>query len=165
MSRQYYSVYDDKLYIGNDCVFPQDWTAADLMVKHRSRPHNPHIASVFFRAGYIEAWGRGIEKICNACKTHGNPLPEYDVRSSEIMVLFKGLENEPQYGAVNGAVNDVEREILAYMKSNAKTTTGELVEVTRRSRRTIQRGIKKLIDAGAIERVGSDKTDHWELIE
>jgi len=37
-----------------------------LMRKHRSKPFNPNIANGFFRVGFIETWGRGIEKICEA---------------------------------------------------------------------------------------------------
>ena len=39
------------------------WTAAKLKQKHASLPFNPVIANVFFRAGEIEAWGRGVERI------------------------------------------------------------------------------------------------------
>lgn len=56
------SVYADKIYIGNDCVFPDDWTVDNLLGKHRSRPYNPLIANTFFRAGYIESWGRELKK-------------------------------------------------------------------------------------------------------
>lgn len=38
------------------------------MGKHVSRPYNPNIANVFYLAGFIESWGRGIEKIWEACK-------------------------------------------------------------------------------------------------
>lgn len=48
------SVYKDKLYISNDCVFPANWTADTLIQKHRSLLHNPDIADTFFRAGFIE---------------------------------------------------------------------------------------------------------------
>lgn len=65
------SVYKDKLYISNDCVFPTNWTAETLMQKHRSLPHNLDIANTFFRAGFIESWGRGVEKICRLCKEYG----------------------------------------------------------------------------------------------
>jgi ATP-dependent DNA helicase RecG len=34
-----------------------------LFEKHASMPYNPLIANAFFRAGLIEAWGRGIYKI------------------------------------------------------------------------------------------------------
>ena len=67
----------EAVYISNDCVFPVGWTVETLMERHRSQPYNPNIANVFFRAGYVETWGRGIEKICEACKKHGVPMPEY----------------------------------------------------------------------------------------
>jgi ATP-dependent DNA helicase RecG len=38
------------------------------MTKHVSQPFNPDISSVLFRAGMIEAWGRGIEKVTGTCK-------------------------------------------------------------------------------------------------
>ena len=88
------SVYRDKLYISNDCVFPASWTADTLMQKHRSLPHNPDIANTFFRAGFIESWGRGIEKICNLCKEYGIAEPEYTVHPNDIMMMFKANGNE-----------------------------------------------------------------------
>jgi ATP-dependent DNA helicase RecG len=90
------SVYANKIYIGNDCVFPEDWTVDDLLGKHRSRPYNPLIANTFFRAGYIEAWGRGIEKIKESCMENGNDMAEYQVRPSEVMVVFHGLHEATQ---------------------------------------------------------------------
>ena len=57
------SVYDDKLMIWNAAALPTGWTIETLMKKHSSQPYNPEIANAFFRAGEIEAWGRGIERI------------------------------------------------------------------------------------------------------
>ena len=53
------SVYADKLMVWNPGQLPQAWTVAKLKGKHSSQPFNPDIANVFFRAGEIEAWGRG----------------------------------------------------------------------------------------------------------
>ena len=99
------SVYADRIYIANDCIFPEDWTLDDLMGKHRSRPYNPLIANTFFRAGFIEAWGRGIEKIKSSCKEAGNPMPEYTVKREDIMVMFKSLVSNTNQ-AVNQANQD-----------------------------------------------------------
>lgn len=41
------------------CIFPEGWTVETLMAPHDSVPYNPDIANVFYRAGYIEHWGRG----------------------------------------------------------------------------------------------------------
>ena len=40
-----------------------------------SEPHNPRVAHAFFRAGLIEAWGRGIHQIRERCMKAGNPPP------------------------------------------------------------------------------------------
>lgn len=68
------------------------WTAETLMKRHQSRPYNPAIANTFFRAGYIESWGRGIQKICDTCKDYGIPLPEYIVHPEDIMLKLNALE-------------------------------------------------------------------------
>lgn len=68
-----HSVYEDRLYIANCGRLPENWTLEKLMGKHASAPFNPNIANVFYLAGFIESWGRGVEKICSACKEDGIP--------------------------------------------------------------------------------------------
>ena len=141
------SVYKDKLYISNDCVFPANWTAATLMQKHRSLPHNPDIANTFFRAGFIESWGRGIEKICNLCKEYGIAEPEYTVHPNDIMMMFKA--NVILVAQKDDTVN----AILALIKQNHSITYEDLTEKTGKSRRTISRIITELKPTGTIARV------------
>lgn len=40
----------------------------------------------------IEAWGRGFDKIKEACEKYEGPLPEYDISEDGIMVLFKACD-------------------------------------------------------------------------
>ena len=87
------SVYDDRLYIANCGKLPENWTIDSLMSKHASRPYNPSIANVYYLAGLIESWGRGIEKICQACKEDGSPLPEYTIHPGDIMIQFIAAED------------------------------------------------------------------------
>ena len=70
-------VYENKLEIINGGVLPEGWTVETLLSSHRSMPYNPDIANTFFRAGEIEAWGRGIERIITACKNDGFSTPEF----------------------------------------------------------------------------------------
>lgn len=82
-------VFSDRLVISNDCVFPEDWTMEDFLGNHRSRPYNPLIANTFYRAGFIESWGRGIQKICSACLLAGNKEPSYVIKRDEITIVFE----------------------------------------------------------------------------
>ncbi|MDR0446915.1 MAG: hypothetical protein LBH17_07845 [Oscillospiraceae bacterium] len=72
-------IYPNEVLIYNNGKLPDDWTADDLFSQHTSMPHNPWIASAFFRSGQIEAWGRGVKKITDACKEWGKPEPFYRI--------------------------------------------------------------------------------------
>ena len=91
------SVYEHQIVIWNPGQLPQDWTLERLMGKHPSVPFNPLIADAFFRAGYIESWGRGIEKINRECRDHDIEAPVYDYSMSGLMLTFKA---NPQHLAV-----------------------------------------------------------------
>ena len=149
------SIYKDKLYISNDCVFPEDWTADTLMQKHRSLPHNPDIAYTFYRAGFIESWGRGIEKICTLCKEYGIPAPEYTVHRNDIMMLFK----------TRVPVNERQKQILLSIKENPRITALQLSQKLDVTDKTIKRDLQYLKVNKMIEHVGPDKTGHWEVKE
>ena len=165
------SVYKDKLYISNDCVFPEDWTADTLMQKHRSLPHNPDIAYTFYRAGFIESWGRGIEKICTLCKEYGIPTPEYTVHRNDIMMMFKArepvnaLETEELHSNCTVNVSEIALKTFLALKSNPRATAKELSEVLGISLRTVKNHLALLKQSGCINRVGSDKSGHWEIIK
>ena len=156
------SVYKDKLYISNDCVFPANWTADTLMQKHRSLPHNPDIANTFFRAGFIESWGRGIEKICNLCKEYGIAEPEYTVHPNDIMMMFRANEpvNDPIYDLINDPIN-----LFDLIKENPNFSYDEYAQKLGVSSATIKRHIGELKNSGKIIRKGSNKTGYWEIVK
>src|SRR6185437_9373907 len=69
------SVYDDRLIIWNPGELPSSLTIDLLKEKHSSQPRNRLIADVFFMAGYIESWGRGINIMMEGCKDYNIPEP------------------------------------------------------------------------------------------
>lgn len=87
------SVYEDRLYVANVGRLPENWTLENLMQKHPSRPFNPNIAHVFYLAGFIESWGRGVEKICRALVADHLPLPKYSIHPGDIMIEFTAPED------------------------------------------------------------------------
>lgn len=155
-------IEDDAMYISNDCVFPSDWTADTLMQRHRSRPYNPSIANAFFRAGYVESWGRGIQKICESCESYGTAQPEYVVHSEDIMVKLSALPqiSNRQSGGLDGGLAD---KIIAELIENPKITQKELADNTDIPLRTIQRTLKELRENGVIERKGGKRFGYWEV--
>ena len=76
-------VYDDRVAIWNAGRLPTGWSLENLTGEHASRPYNPAIADAFFRAGLIEAWGRGIHRIRQACEEAGNPVPRWRIEAGD----------------------------------------------------------------------------------
>lgn len=87
------SVYEDKIYVWNDGRMPASLSSTEkLFQKHSSKPYNPKLANIFFKSGMIEAWGRGFEKIKEACRKYNGPLPEYEMNEEGIMVLCRACD-------------------------------------------------------------------------
>ena len=160
------SIYKDKLYISNDCILPAGWTVETLMGKHRSKPFNPNIANGFFRAGFIETWGRGIEKICEACRNYGTTLPEYTVYPEDIMIKFEALNTAKNIA--NSSKNKIEENtpiVLEFLRQYPKTTQKNIIENLNISKRTLERIISLLKEDGYIERIGNNRSGYWKILK
>ena len=164
------SIYKDKLYISNDCILPSGWTLETLIGKHRSKPFNPNIANGFFRAGFIETWGRGIEKICEACKNYGTKLPEYTVYPEDIMIKFVALNaaKNAAKNAANGSKNKIEENsdtVFNYLNLYPNAKQKDIMADLEISRRTLERIISLLKENGSIERVGNNRSGYWKILK
>lgn len=168
-------IHEDVMYISNSSMLPFGWTAETLLEAHTSKPFNPDIAGVFYRAGYIERWGRGIQKICDACKNLGVDGPEYIVHGEDIMVKFNALQSaivtdskvlKHQNEALDEALDEaLELKLIKIIKNNPRITQGDIVKASDSSRATVQRMMKSLTEQGKIERIGGKRYGHWEIRE
>jgi len=63
----------------------------------------PIIADVFHRAGLIEKWGRGTNRVIAMCKKHGAPPPLFEERHGFLIVTFRAqLVAKGAAGAAKG---------------------------------------------------------------
>src|SRR3989339_455942 len=81
-------VNQDTLSIANEGKLPPEVSIDDLTRVHLSKPRNPLIADVFYKAGYIESWGRGTLKIIRECLDAGLPKPIFLEERGVIRVIF-----------------------------------------------------------------------------
>lgn len=169
------SVYEDRLYIANCGCLPENWSLANLMSKHASVPFNPNIAHVFYLAGFIESWGRGIEKIFLACSKDGVPQPLYEINPSDIMIKFTAPEDrivssvtrrvtDKVTDKVTDNLDEKSLQVLHLLIEDPGYTAATISDRISLSRKTISSCIKKLKDRGLIERVGSDRKGYWKIL-
>ena len=163
-------VENEAIIISNRCILPDGWTAETLMNPHDSIPYNPDIANVFYRAGYIENWGRGIEKICDACKELGADLPRYEIVGNGLRIHFSALKsaligvNEATEGTnvgINVGIN--EQKVIGLIAENPYISALEVSEKLSISLRQAERIFAHLKEKKLIERVGARKNGYWKV--
>ena len=174
-------IYDDRIILWNEGMLIDNYTVETLLGDHSSRPRNRNIANVFYRAGFIEAWGRGISKILNGFIAVGLPAPTFEEKIGGIWVTIprKNSVKSENVGVhvgdvgVNVGVNvgdvgvnvGVKANIIKFIKENPSISVKELSNLLNITTRTIERNIKQLKDIGVLERIGSDKTGSWIIID
>ena len=89
------AMYNDHLEITNPGALHFGITPEKLAKPHESRPWNPIIANVFYRAGIIERWGSGTLNIMDWCMENGNPVPAWKEQAGSVYVLFLPAELPP----------------------------------------------------------------------
>ena len=95
-------VYNDRISVWNEGTLPEDFPVEMLLQEHSSRQRNPLIANVFFLAGFVETWGRGIKKIRRALQGVGLPDPVFEENCGGVRVTIQRPRNIANLGAVNG---------------------------------------------------------------
>lgn len=168
------SVYEDKIYIWNDGEMPEELnTTEKLFQKHSSKPYNPKLADIFFKSGMIEAWGRGFDKIREACVQYNSPLPEYSISKSGIMVFCKPCDqylrllnqtssskNERSLSEVLSEVlkvKDYEKilPIIAHLEKRGQITPEEAKQLVGKSSATVRRYMSMLVNTGVVYQKGN----------
>ena len=168
-------IEEEQIIISNRCILPEGWTAETLMQPHDSIPYNPDIANVFYRAGYIETWGQGIQKICDECVALGAELPKYEIIGTGLRVYFPALKSalidQPKVpkghsAKTDGALDDtMALRIIEIIRSKPDITLDQLSAEAGIARRTLVRYMSGLKDAGRIERIGGKRYGHWQINE
>jgi len=146
-------IYPDKIVLWNVGKLPDEIKIEDLKKSHPSRPRNELIADVFFKAGLIEAWGRGTIKITDECKRAGLPEPEFREEFGGFSVCFyKDIYTEANL--LKMGLNERQIKAVMYVKENGKITNREYQELNVCSRNTVTNDLRKLIQKRIIKESG-----------
>ena len=179
-------INEEELIISNRCILSPGWTVETLTENHESEPYNPHVAGAFYKAGFIENWGRGVQKIWDSCEKMGAQAPEYTLLGTGIRLTFHALESamitdnsetgsEETSGELRenfGRVSEVIRErfgvaskqVYLQMAENPERGLDEIATNLRKSRRAVEMQVKKLREANVIERIGGTSHDgYWKI--
>jgi ATP-dependent DNA helicase RecG len=154
-------IYDDHMTVWNEGPLPAAVPLESLMGPHSSVPRNPLIADVCFKAGYIDSWGRGIQKITDACLAAGLPRPKFEEAFDGFLVTLTprgATRQEAHDGAHDGAHDEahealtvVEFRVLQACQTGSRSTP-DLLDALGYSSRTgsFKKAMSRLLNLGYI---------------
>jgi ATP-dependent DNA helicase RecG len=142
-------VYDDKLILWNPGQLPEDWTIAHLLRNHTSMPYNPLIANAFFRAGLIEAWGRGTLRILSDCKAANAPIPIFQYGFSGLIVEFDLKSSEKASDKVEKTSEKAEKtseKASDKVEKTSEKTSDKVEKTSEKASDKVEKTSEKILD-------------------
>ena len=128
----------------------------------------------FFRAGEIEAWERGIERIITACKNDGFSTPEFRYDASGVWTTFKfeyperATTQSDQKTTQKTIQNLTEQQqaMLSFIKEHPEATRKEISEsLSNITEDGVKYNLSRLQELGLLKRIGGRKQGYWQIIE
>lgn len=167
-------VYGDCLKIWNPGVLPENWSLKRLLTQHSSRPFNPAVANAFFRAGEIEAWGRGIQRIFDTCRAAATPKPRIKYEPGDMWIEFSfppeylvmiPAESGESVGGKASVKASVKTsvKILQLLGDHPEMTLAQVAVEVGKTLRAVELASSKLVKAGRLRHIGPQKGGHWEV--
>ena len=188
-------VYNDRISVWNEGTLPDDFHVEMLLQEHSSRQRNPLIANVFFLAGFVETWGRGIKKIRKSLQGVGLPDPVFEENCGGVCVTILRPRNIANLGSVSGGDfggdfgsdfsienqrisilefqmrldfgDDFgdEKQVYIVILASPEISQPQIAKITGISARSVSRIISRLKDYGYLKRLGSDRKGSWECLK
>lgn len=161
-------VYNDRIELWNQGRLPAELTPEKLLERHSSYPRNKNLAEVFYRAGFIESWGRGIRKIVDGITKAGLPQPKIEDADGGVSVTIyrniavaQDVAQDVAQGVAQDVV-DLQQQILAIIRKNPKVSRADIAAKCGKSVKTIERRLGEMTHL--VKYIGSGYSGHWEIV-
>ena len=169
------AMFDDRLEIISPGKLPNIVTVDNIRVTRYSR--NPRIARVLTEFGWVRELNEGVKRIFEDMEEFYLEPPVYSEPEYSVKLVLKNniamrtMRQSDRAAATLGEnmwaeLDDLEKQILAYMAGRKYVKNAELVEHTGKSTRTIGVRLNHLMDLEIIKRNGTrnDPNQTYEML-
>ena len=149
-------VYDNKIVFTNGATLSHEVPIEKFKVDHLSKPYNPLIANIFYKAGFVESWGKGTNNIVEDCIKMQLPEPDYKYTQHAVQVfLYKAtLKTTPK---------TTKERLVEFIKEDSYITRELLAEKLGITINGVKQHILNLKKDNILKRVGGRKDGFWEI--
>lgn len=156
-------IHDNRLTIWNPGGLPPGMTIEELYnPNHSSKLRNKLIGQIFYDVGLIERYGSGIQKIIDACKKAGLPIPVFEEKFGGFLVIFNKDIYTEEYLTKLG-LNERQIKAVMYVKEKGKITNKEYRELNNVSNKTAYLELSEVVEKGILVLEGSGRQAKYAL--
>lgn len=145
---------------------PPGMTVENILSAQASR--NPVILSILYEAGYVEAFGQGLDTVVRVLAEEEMTPPQFQDTGISFVVTVYGrpLELLQPQNDIYSSLNDTQRMLLTLIKTKGEVPPRDIRALfANRAERSIQRDLKVLMDANLIVAVGGSRSLRYRMRE
>ena len=156
------SLFSDRMEILSHGGLPSGMSTEDFY-EGISHPRNSTLMRIFLNMGLTEHTGHGVPTII---KKYGKEVFEITANYIKCRIPYdeKVLDMSKKNVGINVGINKTEKAVLGILISNPEKTAEEMAVEVGVTKRTIERTLVSLKKKGLIERIGSNKSGSWVVI-
>jgi ATP-dependent DNA helicase RecG len=129
----------------------------------KSEARNRLLVDLLARTDFMEKAGTGIKRVTNACVENGN-MVNFEF-SDSFWVTIQTNNIHVVDNVVDNVVDQRLKSIIELIKDNREISASQIAKTLNISTRTAQRDIERLKHKNAIQRIGSEKSGYWQIID
>lgn len=156
------AIFDDRIEIDSPGRFP-GIVDIDEPEEVTRFARNPRVARILADLGFGQELGEGIRRMFEEMRLAGLAQPEYRQTSGSVRLTLRA---EPIDRVIEDRLPPTSRQVIRAIRERGRASTGDLVELTGRSRPVVLRDLRALEKEGIVEWVGTSKQDpraYWQL--
>jgi len=128
------------------------------------KARNAVLLSVLHEAGYVEAFGQGLDTVVSVLKREEMAPPLFRDVGAAFIVSVLGRQLEALETSPYIQLSDAQRTVINIIRMRGEAAFSDIREaLPDRGERTVQEDIRLLIEANVIERVGKTRAVRYRL--
>ena len=165
--REFSSAFPAKLIIDKEKLYTENWNRAFTFGKLNPQnftpyPKNPILAKFFVNIARADSLGSGVRNLYKFTKIYSDSEPtleEGDVFKTTIPLLAAKKQKIHEL-----ELSDSEQKVLVQIENNGSMSSGEIqTKLGFKSRTSVQRILKKLLESGKIKKTGDGINIVYEI--
>lgn len=157
-------LFRDRIQWDSPGGLPPGVTVQNLLKTQRAR--NPILVKILFDAGYVEAFGQGLDTVMHALRQEGMEEPIFEDIGTAFIVTVHGRKADAFYNTnLYAHLPESQQRIMNFIRTRSEVAPRDLYELFGKDRteRSIQRDVDKLIDANLLEATGEGRARRFRL--